>query len=137
MSRVHYPSFLVYNLAGGITWGSGFTILGYLAGASYKQVEKIAGRIGFLLLAIIVISLILSWLLRQLGERSRRLEALGERLAATSALVWVRTRFPAQVTWTHISLSLLARPPAHRARCRQSLRRGISRKVPRHGRISS
>jgi len=100
MSRVHYPSFLAYNVAGGVAWGSGFTILGYLAGASYKQVEKIAGQFGFLLLALIVVSLILSWLLRRLGERSSRLEALGERLAATPALVWVRTRFPAQVTWT-------------------------------------
>lgn len=100
MSRVHYPSFLAYNVAGGVAWGSGFTILGYLAGASYKQVEKIAGRLGLLFLALIVASLILSWLLRRLGERSRRLEALGERLAATPAFVWVRSRFPAQVTWT-------------------------------------
>src|SRR2546422_4374332 len=37
MSKVRYPSFLVYNVAGGIAWGTGFTILGYLAGASYKQ----------------------------------------------------------------------------------------------------
>lgn len=104
MARVRYPSFFAYNVAGGIAWGSGFTIIGYLAGASYKSVEKIAGRIGFLLLALILIGLILSWLLRRLGERSSRLEALGERLAATSSFVWVRTRFPEQVTWTRTRL---------------------------------
>src|SRR2546428_11657591 len=54
MSKVRYPSFLAYNVAGGIAWGTGFTILGYLAGASYKQVEKIAGRIGPALLALIL-----------------------------------------------------------------------------------
>ncbi len=99
MSKVHYPSFLAYNVAGGIVWGSGFTILGYLAGASYKQVEKIAGRVGLLLLALIVVGLMVSRLLPRLAERSRRLQALGERLAATPALAWVQTRFPGQVRW--------------------------------------
>jgi len=32
---VPYPSFLAYNVAGGLLWGSAFVILGYIAGASY------------------------------------------------------------------------------------------------------
>src|SRR5438552_2781115 len=54
MSEVHYPSFLAFNVAGGVAWATVFSILGYLAGSSYKQVEKVAGRIGLLLLALIV-----------------------------------------------------------------------------------
>ncbi|MDP9300705.1 MAG: VTT domain-containing protein [Actinomycetota bacterium] len=46
MSDVHYPSFLAYNVAGGALWGTAFAVLGYLAGASYQRVEKIASRIG-------------------------------------------------------------------------------------------
>jgi undecaprenyl-diphosphatase len=99
MSKVHYPSFLAFNVAGGVAWATVFTILGYLAGSSYKQVEKVAGRIGLLLLALIVVGLILSQLVRRLGQSSRRLEAFGDRLAATRPLVWVRTRFPGQVQW--------------------------------------
>ena len=99
MSKVHYPSFLAYNVAGGIAWGTGFTVVGYLAGTSYKQVEKVAGRIGLLLLLLIVVGLILSQLIRFVSERSRRLEAFGDRLAATPGVVWMRTRFPGQVTW--------------------------------------
>ncbi len=100
MSGVHYPSFAAYNVAGGIVWGSAFAILGYLAGASYKQVEKIAGRVGLLLLALIVVALIVSWLIRRWAERSRQLKVFGERLAASPPLAWVRVRFPAQVRWT-------------------------------------
>src|SRR2546428_1713378 len=99
MSKVRYPSFLVYNVAGGIAWGTGFTILGYLAGASYKQLEKIAGRVGLLLLALIVLGLVVSRLLPRLRERSRRLAVVGERLAAIPAIVWFGARFPAQVSW--------------------------------------
>src|SRR5713226_1946264 len=69
MSDIHYPSFLAYNVAGGALWGSGFAILGYVAGANYQRVEKIAGRVGLLLLALIVVGLILSRVLRALGER--------------------------------------------------------------------
>ena len=45
MSGVHYPSFLAYNVAGGLLWGTGFAVLGYLAGANYHHVEKIASRV--------------------------------------------------------------------------------------------
>ncbi len=106
MSRVHYPSFLAYNVAGGVAWGTGFTILGYFAGASYKQVDKVAGRIGLLLLFLIVVGLILSLLIRRVAPHSRRWEAFGDRLAATRALAWVRTRFPGQVRWARNRLDL-------------------------------
>ena len=104
MSGVHYPTFAAYNIAGGVVWGSAFVILGYLAGASYRQVEKIAGRIGLVLLALIVVGLITSWLVRRLSERSRQVEALGGRLAASAPVTWVRRRFPAQVRWTQSRL---------------------------------
>ena len=57
MSKVHYPSFLAYNVAGGVLWGSGFVIVGYLAGASYARVEQVASRAGLGLLALVVLSL--------------------------------------------------------------------------------
>jgi membrane protein DedA with SNARE-associated domain/membrane-associated phospholipid phosphatase len=97
MSDVHYPTFLAYNVAGGVLWGGAFAILGYLAGASYKHLEKIAGQVGLALLALIVVGLVLSQLLRRAAEGSRRLATYGDRLAATPQLAWVRSRFPGQV----------------------------------------
>ncbi|WFR74608.1 hypothetical protein P9209_16815 [Prescottella defluvii] len=34
MSRMPYRRFLAYNAAGGLVWGIGFVLLGYLAGSS-------------------------------------------------------------------------------------------------------
>jgi membrane protein DedA with SNARE-associated domain/membrane-associated phospholipid phosphatase len=99
ISEVHYPTFLVYNVAGGALWGSGFAVLGYVAGASYHRVEKIAGQAGLVLLALIVAGLIASRLLRHFAARSPGLKAIGDRVAATPPLAWVRRRFPAQVAW--------------------------------------
>ncbi len=99
MSQVEYPVFLAYNVAGGALWGTGMAVLGYLAGASYKHVEKIAGRAGLGFLAVIVAALVVSRLLRRYAGRPR-LRAAGDRLAATPLLAWVRRRFPGQVAWS-------------------------------------
>lgn len=99
MSQVEYPVFLAYNVAGGVLWGAGMAILGYLAGASYKHVEKIVGRAGLGLLALIVVGLVASRLLRRYAGRPR-LRAAGDRLAATAPLAWIRRRFPGQVAWS-------------------------------------
>src|SRR6266702_3579862 len=64
ISEVHYPTFLVCNVADGALWGTGFAVLGYVAGASYHRVEQIAARAGLVLLGLIVAGLIASRLLR-------------------------------------------------------------------------
>jgi len=99
MSQVEYPVFLAYNVAGGALWGAGMAVLGYLAGASYHRVEKIAGRAGLVLLALIVVGLVASRLLRRYADRPR-LRAAGDRLAATPPLAWIRRRYPRQVAWS-------------------------------------
>ena len=104
MSEVHYPSFLVYNVAGGVVWGTGFALIGYAAGASYKHVERIASRAGLILLALFVAGLLLSRLFRRLRAHSARLAAFGGRLAALPPMRWVRSRFPRQVAWVRARL---------------------------------
>jgi len=105
MSDVHYPSFLLYNVLGGAAWGGGFAALGYLAGASYKHVEKIAGRIGLLLLVVVVLGLILSRVLKRLKVRSMRLEALADRMAGLPSSRWVRRRYARQLAWVRARLN--------------------------------
>jgi membrane protein DedA with SNARE-associated domain/membrane-associated phospholipid phosphatase len=106
MSDVHYPSFLAYNVAGGVLWGSGFAVLGYLAGASYKRVEKIAGRVGLVLLAVVVVGLVASRLLRRLGEGSSRVRALGARLESIPPIAWIGRRYPRQARWLRYRLDV-------------------------------
>ena len=99
MSGVHYPSFLIYNVAGGVLWGTGFALLGYVAGTSYKQVEHIAGRVGLLFLAVVVVGLLASRLLRCLRTDSEGWRAARDRVANLRPIAWVRRRFPGQIEW--------------------------------------
>ncbi len=51
-----YRRFLAFNAVGGITWGAAVVTLGYLAGASYAQVEHTFGRYAALTVGGIVVS---------------------------------------------------------------------------------
>src|SRR3954463_1653959 len=56
---MRYRRFLAFNAVGGLTWGVGFVLLGYLAGNSYQKVEKTAGRAAaFVVLGIVAIALV-------------------------------------------------------------------------------
>ena len=60
LSQLPYRRFLLFNAAGGLIWGVGYSLLGYLAGSAYKRVASIAGEAaagvvgGVLLIALIV-----------------------------------------------------------------------------------
>jgi membrane protein DedA with SNARE-associated domain len=67
-----YRRFLAYNAAGGLIWAVSFTMLGYLAGASYRQVENIAGRAGQLILVVVVMAIVGFAVVRRRRELQRR-----------------------------------------------------------------
>jgi len=73
-SRMPYPRFLAFNAAGGIVWGSGFVLLGYLAGNSYQQVEKTVGRTAALVVLAVVVLGLLIWRIRKHRAESDREE---------------------------------------------------------------
>lgn len=56
LSRVRYRTFLLYNVLGGVVWGATFVLLGYGAGRSWRRVEALVTRGGFLLLAALVLA---------------------------------------------------------------------------------
>jgi membrane protein DedA with SNARE-associated domain len=68
-ARMPYRRFLVFNAAGGLVWALGFTLLGYLAGASYHTVEKIAGRASLALLAVLAAAVIVLVVRHRRAER--------------------------------------------------------------------
>jgi membrane-associated protein len=41
---MRYHRFLAFNAAGGVVWGTGVVLLGYVAGNSYAAVERTVGR---------------------------------------------------------------------------------------------
>jgi membrane protein DedA with SNARE-associated domain len=50
LSGMRYRTFIAYNAAGGIAWGTTFVLIGYAAGTSYT---KVASTIGIYSLAIV------------------------------------------------------------------------------------
>ena len=58
-SGMPYRTFLVWNAAGGVIWGTLFVVLGHVAGQSYKAVEQTVGRgLAFAVLGIVVVAVI-------------------------------------------------------------------------------
>ena len=62
---MRYPKFLAYNAAGGIVWGVGFVLLGYLAGNSYAAVECTVGRGAAIGVAAILLVALAVWRVRR------------------------------------------------------------------------
>lgn len=52
ISKMHYRRFLLANAAGGLLWGGGFTMLGFLAGHALHRIEKAASWVGIVLLVL-------------------------------------------------------------------------------------
>lgn len=62
--RVPFRSFLLANLAGGISWASAVALLGYGAGAGYRSVEHRLGLGSEVLLGVFA-ALVLVWVVRR------------------------------------------------------------------------
>jgi len=60
MSGLRYRTFLFYNAIGGIIWGVGYTLLGYVVGLSFERILKevglwsLAGVAGIVVVAVVV-----------------------------------------------------------------------------------
>lgn len=55
VSKMHYRTFVKFNIIGGILWGSGFILLGYWLGSAFPWIGK---NIEYAIILIILISLI-------------------------------------------------------------------------------
>jgi membrane-associated protein len=71
-AQVRFRTFTVYNVLGGLIWGVGYCLVGYLAGSAYAVV---ASRIGTGLAAAIgaiVVLLVVAWAYRRHRAAGRR-----------------------------------------------------------------
>jgi membrane protein DedA with SNARE-associated domain len=65
-----YRRFLAFNAAGGLVWGIGCVLAGYLAGDSYQMVEKTIGRVAALVVLAVILLAVVAWRIRR--HRARR-----------------------------------------------------------------
>ncbi len=63
--RMPYRRFALFNVTGGILWGVGFVLLGYAAGASWRQVAGTAGTVGLVAAAVAVAAVVVVVLVRR------------------------------------------------------------------------
>jgi membrane-associated protein len=68
---VPYRTFLLFNVIGGVIWGTGYCLIGYLAGSAYTVVERRIGTGLAVLVAVIVVAAAGIWLTRRHRARIR------------------------------------------------------------------
>ena len=61
LSGMRYRRFLAWNAAGGLVWGVGCVVAGYLAGSSYEQVAGALGQGGAVAAAAFVVVALVAW----------------------------------------------------------------------------
>jgi membrane-associated protein len=77
-ARMPYGRFLIFNALGGITWGIGFTIGGYLAGTAFEQVAQWAGRALAIAVAVVALVAVAVWAIRRRRKEAEEAEAADE-----------------------------------------------------------
>jgi membrane protein DedA with SNARE-associated domain len=75
---MRYRKFLAFNAAGGLVWGIGVVLLGYLAGDSYSTIEQTYGRVTALIAAAVIVIAVVVWRIRRRSARRADHDSLAE-----------------------------------------------------------
>ena len=59
ISRMHWRTFLLYNILGGATWATASVLVGYFPGGSFGLVERWIGRATALLFIVLAVGVVL------------------------------------------------------------------------------
>jgi membrane-associated protein len=73
--RVPFRTFLLYEVIGGVAWGVGYSLLGYLAGSAYSAVESRVGAGLAVAVAAVVVAAVIVWSVRHRRAAAARGEA--------------------------------------------------------------
>jgi membrane-associated protein len=72
ISSMSYRTFLPANAAGGLVWGTGFCLLGYLLGHAYTKLEHASGIASDILLGLVAAVIVVLSLRRRHREKAER-----------------------------------------------------------------
>ena len=73
-AQVRFRTFTLYNVLGGLIWGVGYVLLGYLAGSAYAVVEREVGTGLAIAIGVIIVAALAVWLYRRHRSAARRAE---------------------------------------------------------------
>ena len=85
ISSMRYRVFLPANAAGGLVWGTGFCLLGYVLGHAYTKVEHASGIASDILLGLVAVVIVVLVIRRRRREKA---ELSGQGGTATSERNW-------------------------------------------------
>jgi undecaprenyl-diphosphatase len=71
-SRMRPRPFLFYALISALLWGMSYPGLGYLGGTSWQRAQTWVGRLGILVVLLLVVSILVGWLRKHFLGSSRK-----------------------------------------------------------------
>ncbi|MGK2906374.1 MAG: DedA family protein [Desulfuromonadales bacterium] len=74
-SKMRPAVFSSYAIISGILWGISYPGLGYLGGASWQRAETLAGRLGLLIMLVLIVTLLVAWLRHRFLPRPKMRDA--------------------------------------------------------------
>jgi membrane protein DedA with SNARE-associated domain len=69
MLGLRYRTFALWTGAAATVWAVAHVLLGYLAGAGWRHIHHLTGRVGLLLALAVLVALAVAWLLRRPARR--------------------------------------------------------------------
>jgi membrane protein DedA with SNARE-associated domain len=64
-AAVRYRTFTIFNVLGGLIWGVGYCLVGYLAGSAYAAVASRIGTGLAIAIALVVVATLAIWAYRR------------------------------------------------------------------------
>ena len=77
ISGLRYRTFLFYNALGGLLWGVGYTLLGYLVGRSFTRIVSDLSTASLVVIAVAALAVVAYWLWRR-RSRLRGANGVGD-----------------------------------------------------------
>jgi membrane-associated protein len=69
MLGLRYRTFALWTGVAATVWAAAHVLLGYAAGAGWRQVHQLTGRVGIALAGAVLVALAVAWLLRRRARR--------------------------------------------------------------------
>ena len=98
-SGMSYGRFLFASVLGATLWGTGFTLVGYLAGNSWQRVEHYVGRASTVLAVVLVTVVVLVLLARAAAKRQDRIRAAWQAFLDRPRVAAIRRRYDRQIAF--------------------------------------